>query len=389
MTLFPNPEYYRKLDTSSPRAVGEKAHPLLPADCDAGVVETGVASPALIMPPIRREVVFGEGPTERNVQMLERLWWIAGRIQETPTLRLQQETLAEVSDLVSAFKSQLASYTPFQAITGLTSLATIGYRDVGLFKQLHDQLKGREVELSPPALADLAWSCGRLAVKDGAILDTVKKMALRKERAARMHEREHPRSVISFKERALIAWGAAVACPEGKRQDFVKQFAHPQDLEGSSVSLNYWHLMYQALVIAGILDDKEQFDQLQQIEDRREERLLNQFEAAVLHSAMSLLGEDRCDYHIHERIGGVEADLVIRTPQGAVVIESDGEAFHRLIGPDGGVLQGKDQGQDIFFSKLGIDAVIHVGSWEWDSLWGEEILREKIENAAPFLLNRP
>jgi hypothetical protein len=71
------------------------------------------------------------------------------------------------------------------------------------------------------------------------------------------------------------------------------------------------------------------------------------------------------------------------------VIESDGEAFHRLIGPDGGVLQGKDQGQDIFFSKLGIDAVIHVGSWEWDSLWGEEILREKIANAAPFLLNRP
>jgi hypothetical protein len=337
-------------------------------------------------------VVLGEGATANNVQVLEDLWHTATIIQQTPPLRLQKEILTRVSELATRFESQLCAYTPFQAITGATSLANIGYRDLSLFNSLHNHIKGRGLEISVPTLADLAWSCGKLAIQDGALLDTIKKMALSKQRLARMHDRENPRSVISFKERALITWGAAVACSEDKRQDFVKQFVHPQDLEGSSVPLNYWHMMYQSLVIAGILDGSEQFDQLQQLEERRdgnEERLINKFEMAVLHAALNLVGEDRCTYHIHERIAGVEADLLIRAPEGMVVIESDGEAFHRLIGPDGGVLQGKDQGQDIFFRKLGVKAVIHVGSQEWDPLWGEDILREKIQTHAPFLFNRP
>jgi len=271
----------------------------------------------------------------------------------------------------------------------VTSLANIGYRDLDLFKRLHEHLKGKVSELSAISIADVAWSCGRLVVQDMALLDTLKKMALRKVRTARVSDRENTRGVIPFKERALMSWGFAVACPENKGQEFVKQIAHPLDLERTSVSLNHWHLMYQALVITDILEGKEQFPQLKRIEERTGERVLNQFEMSVMHSAMNLLGEDRCTYHIHERMAGVEADLVIRAPEGAVIIESDGEAFHRLIGPDGGLLQGKDHGQDLFFKKLGVKAVIHVGSKDWQPISGEDILREKILMAAPFLLDRP
>jgi hypothetical protein len=271
----------------------------------------------------------------------------------------------------------------------VTSLANIGYRDLDLFKRLHRHLKGKVSELSSISIADVAWSCGRLVVQDTELLDTLKKMALRKERVARVSDREYTRAAIPFKERALMSWGFAVACPENKGQEFVKQFAHPFDLERTSGSLNDWHLMYQALVITDILEGKEQFPQLKRIEERTDKRALNQFEMSVMNSAMRLLGEDRCTYHIHERMGGVEADLVIRAPEGMVIIESDGEAFHRLIGPDGGLLQGKDHGQDLFFKKLGVKAVIHVGSKDWQPISGEDILREKILMAAPFLLDRP
>jgi hypothetical protein len=358
----------------------------------AELAEQKISYPSFRMAPPYHDVVFGEGPTAGNVQVLQDLWHAATTIQQTPPLRLQKEMLAWVSQLVTTFKSQLSTYTPFQAITGVTSLANIGYRDLSLFDSLHNHIKGRGLEISVPILADLAWSCGRLAIQDGALLDSIKKMALSKQRAARMRDIDNPRGFISFKERALIAWGGAVACSEDKRQDFVKQFAHPQDLEGTSAALNHWHLMYQSLVIAGILDGSEQFEQLQQLEERRdgdEERLINKFEMSVLNAALNLIGEDRCTYHVHERVAGVEADLLIRAPEGMVVIESDGQAFHRLIGPDGDIPQGKDQGQDIFFRKLGVKAVIHVGSQEWNPLWGEDILREKIEHHAPFLLNRP
>ena len=343
----------------------------------------------LSMPDFRRDGIFAQGPKESVARLLGDLWQISLKIHNDPTLRLQTDTLITLRNIAQEFKNDLSTYTPFQAVRGVTSLANIGYRDLDLFKRLHEHLKGKVSELSVISIADVAWSCGRLMVQDMALLDTLKKMALRKVRVARVSDRENTRGVIPFKERALMSWGFAVACPENKGEEFVKQFAHPLDLERSSVSLNHWHLMYQALVMTELLEGKEQFQQLKQIEERTDERPLNQFEMSVLHSAMSLLGEERCTYHIHERIAGVEADLVIRAPEGAVIIESDGEAFHRLIGPDGGVLQGKDKGQDLFFKKLGVKAVIHVGSQEWDPIWGEDILRQKIATAAPFLLNRP
>lgn len=329
-----------------------------------------------------------------KIGVLQDLWNTANLVHETPMLRLDSEMIAHVSTLATIFKHQLVNYSPYQAVAGVTSLANIGYRDLSLFHSLHDHIKGRGVEMSVPTLVDLAWSCGKLAIRDGALFDTIKKMALSKQRAAYMHHPENPRSAMSSKDRALIAWGGAVGCPEDKRQNFVKQFVHPQDLEDSSVPLNHWHLMYQSLVISGLLDGSESFDQLQLLQERSderyEERIVNKFEGAVLNATLNVIGQPKdLSYHVHERIAGVEADLVIRAPEGMVVIESDGEAFHRLIGPDGGMLQGKDQGQDIFFSRLGVKAVIHIGSHEWDSTWGEDILREKIKAHAPFLLNRP
>ena len=353
------------------------------------VSDAGATNSELRVPDFRQDGILEKGPKGDAARLLGDLWHISRAIHDDPTLRLHTATLAMLESVTHDFKSELSTYTPLQAVRGVTSLANIGYRDLDLFKRLHEHLRGKVSELSAIAIADVAWSCGRLVVQDMPLLDTLKKMALRKVRTARVSDRENTRGVISFKERALMSWGFAVACQEDKGQDFVKQFAHPMDLERSSGSLNHWHLMYQALVITDILEGKEQFPQLKSIEARTDDRALNHFEMSVLHSAMSLLGEDRCTYHIHERMAGVEADLVIRAPEGSVIIESDGEAFHRLIGPDGGVPQGKDRGQDLFFKKLGVKAVIHVGSKEWDPRWGEDILRQKIATSASFLLDRP
>lgn len=233
------------------------------------------------------------------------------------------------------------------------------------------------------------WSCGTLRIHEPALLNTLKKAGLQKERAARKSERVDPRSAITFKERALLAWGFAAACPESDRDGCVRQFANPQDLDRAGVYLNHWHLMYQGLVISGMVDAKDEFANLQRIEERIQKREPNDFEDSVVSSTRNLLREDRCLYHSNKSICGVEVDLLIESEHGSVIIEADGEAYHRLIGPDGGILRGKDRAQDVFFEKLGVKAVIHVGSWEWDSVWGEEIIREKVREKAPFLLDRP
>jgi len=302
---------------------------------------------------------------------------------------MNSEVLAAVGRSASDFKNRLEEYTVYQAALGITSLANIGYRDVDLFRRLNALLRERAELLPAAAIADLVWSCGTLMIREPALLHRLKKAGLQKERMAQLSDRDDPRSAVTFKERALLAWGFAAACSENERAGSVRQFAHPQDLERAGVYLNHWHLMYQGLVISGMVDAKDQFANLQRIEERVEDRQLNNFEAAVLSSTMNLLGDERCAYHIHKSICGVEADLLIESKHGNVIIEADGEAYHRLIGPDGGMLRGKDQAQDVFFEKLGVKAVVHVGSWEWDPVWGEDIIREKIKVTAPFLLNRP
>lgn len=346
-------------------------------------------SPALRMPEVGRGSLCERRDPESALELLGTLWDIAAKVQWDPLQRMNPEVLETVRGSASAFRNRLQEYSTYQAVLGVTSLANIGYRDLDVFRQLHTMLRERTEILPTAAIADVVWSCGTLRIHEPALLNTLKKAGLQKERAARKSERVDPRSAITFKERALLAWGFAAACPESDRDGCVRQFAHPQDLGRAGVYLNHWHLMYQGLVISGMVDAKDQFANLQRIEERVEERHLNNFEASVLSSTMDLLGEDRCSYHIHKSICGVEADLLIESKYGNVIIEADGEAYHRLIGPDGGMLRGKDKAQDAFFEKLGVKAVIHVGSWEWDPVWGEDIIREKIKVAAPFLLNRP
>ena len=344
---------------------------------------------ALSGPHTRHKQSAAEEYRESSLRLLVDLRNAASDIQRDPKLRLNSDVLAAVSEHATTFKARIKDYSPYHAILGVTSLAMIGYRDEDLFRRIHNRVKAGADTLSGSSIADLVWSCGALMIHEPALLETLKKSALRKERVARMTDLDNPRNVIPFKERALLAWGFAAACPENNRQSYVKQIAHPQDLNREGAHFNHWHLMYQALVIAGLVDSKDSFPQLQSSDQQQDERAPNSFETSVLNSAMTLLGEHRYPYYVREQLGGVETDLMIVTPHGNVVIEADGEAFHRLIGPDGGMLRGKDQAQDRFLTKFGVKGVIHVGSWEWNPLHGEEILRHKINEVAPFLLDRP
>jgi hypothetical protein len=57
-------------------------------------------------------------------------------------------------------------------------------------------------------------------------------------------------------------------------------------------------------------------------------------------------------------VGGFETDFVVDFGHRRLIIELDGAA-HFLTGPDGGMLQGRDEFQDIVFRRLGYE-VIHV-----------------------------
>lgn len=72
-------------------------------------------------------------------------------------------------------------------------------------------------------------------------------------------------------------------------------------------------------------------------------------------------------------VGGFETDFVVDFGHRRLIIELDGVA-HFLAGPDGGMLQGRDEFQDIVFRRLGYE-VIHVpfnSRDRWDQKGGFE-----------------
>ena len=85
---------------------------------------------------------------------------------------------------------------------------------------------------------------------------------------------------------------------------------------------------------------------------------LYQHEIDFMRELPALIGVPAKSIFSQVIVGGFETDFVVDFGHRRLIIELDGAA-HFLTGPDGGMLQGRDEFQDIVFRRLGYE-VIHV-----------------------------
>jgi hypothetical protein len=114
----------------------------------------------------------------------------------------------------------------------------------------------------------------------------------------------------------------------------------------------------QALIALGRYIPKAHDNAYRRLTTMQTPHELYQHEIDFMRELPALIGVPAKSIFSQVIVGGFETDFVVDFGHRRLIIELDGAA-HFLTGPDGGMLQGRDEFQDIVFRRLGYE-VIHV-----------------------------
>ena len=236
--------------------------------------------------------------------------------------------------------------TPVLITRIMRAFSLSGYRDERLFNQLAAKVAFLMPVFSTNQLAEVAMGFGRLAIPNTEIM----------KRLANEIMSDARRKGLSSKAVVKLAWAIA-ACDEdpGAVRDYMVQHAE----RFKSLSPAYSNQSIQALLaIDAACDHAGLLASLRSASVIAKGRS-GGFEHAVVDLLVKECGVRIENIKRSRLIAGIESDLLVRVGGRNVIIECDGDAYHRTWGPDGGTVPGKDLVQDRARQRLGY-TIVHV-----------------------------
>lgn len=224
--------------------------------------------------------------------------------------------------------------------------ATIKYRDVELFSAIAEQMvRGRPGQpLNRQDLSNTAWAFATLNVQHEDLLQYITRLA--RDESAELQ--------LEPRDRANIAWSLAILNPS-----LVRHVCSAQDLAGFPYPPQ-WRQVYHALLVAGLISPQESHPRLEAAMSFHDEHPPQSFERMLYADLQTELDLSSEELELQVWVAGCECDIRI----GKVLIECDGDQFHRSWGPDGDVALGPDVIQDEIASQFGY-RVVHVRDSEY------------------------
>jgi hypothetical protein len=298
----------------------------------------------------------GINPADWNVsaQSVAVLLWALGRahLNNPEVLR----TVIRVSS------SELPSYKMEEMSKILWGLARLRYRDVSFFNavageavsRLRSPDAGQRCSLQDVCM--LAWSFATLNVPSDELCQEIADFAGRNGKS------------WSLRDRIQLGWCFAILKP-----DLVGRVITERSL-GLIREEDEWRQAYHSLLGGGLVSCKEKFGMLDHLRSRLSENISSRFEQEIFEELVGRLG---LPDHLIERnvlVAGVPVDMVI----GRLIVECDGDKWHRSEGPDGDALLGRDALQDRLFRAAGYE-IIHLRNEQYHSVQRAQVLRNLVE----------
>lgn len=265
-----------------------------------------------------------------------------------------------IGDITNHFKEHPTSYNSRNISEMISYVSHIGYRDESFVKLAVSRL----LKDSATNIIDLSrtlFSAAHLDIKTPDLVSEVEQSLF--EYRSLIKEGSNP-----FKsESATLAqagWAMAQMAPER-----VSQILSEDVLQKPRLSLREWTLIYQALVVGGVI--KPGGSRVEEMTASFSERHGYNSDSGF-EMSFGIALQRYCDtrgWRLERQpvIGLVAADFYVTTDDNKrLVIECDGELYHSAIGPDGKRMLGRDVFQDRLFRAHGVDCIIHVWREDWD-----------------------
>jgi very-short-patch-repair endonuclease len=265
---------------------------------------------------------------------------------------------AEISDRITP---HLSAVTPRTLSRLAWSFAVLSVRDDSLFTEIAYQVATDVDRYTPKALAQTAWAFATIGFENPVLFEAVA------DRASRLT------SDFSKRNLANTAWAFAFGAPTRINdvvcRNTLNRFQKPLE----------WLQVYQALVVAGDIGPSEHFNTLDYMNEEHRVGQLNHFERRFLAWFRETFSAKRWHLDSQSVIAGIAVDFTVSSGNKRLVIECDGDAYHRSRGPDGGKPLGKDVIQDRILTRFGYD-VLHVRYYQFQDAGGRNALQAKIHS---------
>lgn len=285
---------------------------------------------------------------------------LADLCDRTRPIRCERDFQALVGDISNHFKEHPTSYNSRNTSELVSSLSHIGYRD----KSVLNVAVSRLLKDSATNVIDLSrtlFSAAHLDIKTPLLVNAVQQCLIEYQSLVNEGRTDRQANNTSV---AQATWATAHMAPE-RVSDILSGGA----LLNPRLSPQEWTLMYQALVVSGVIKPGgERADTMTaNFSERHGYNSDSGFEKSF-GIALQRFCETR-GWGLEEQsvIGLVASDFCITTDENKrIVIECDGELYHSAIGPDGKRMLGRDVFQDRLFRAHGVDHIVHVWKEDWD-----------------------
>jgi len=288
--------------------------------------------------------------------------------------------------LVESLEQRIDCLAPQGLANVVWSLARVEFRHERFLTQLalrcREKIDSDTGERAPSfraeELSSLAWSFGALRFRDDALLDAIAKQTIatirnfdnqglaniawamtslsRRDDAlanAICSEVSRRGQTFSLRERSALAWAFSLYHPE--------QVAaiYPSAYLSREQEPHHWIQGYIALLVAGEINPHECAPFAAKLSKVNNHPPTNDFERAVGDILQTIFPSPEFTVTPHQIVATIATDFVITGRNKRLIIECDGEFYHRLAGPNGGAPKGADLIQDKLFKRLGYE-VFHL-----------------------------
>lgn len=257
----------------------------------------------------------------------------------------QRDSLA-FEALSQGIARRVNGLTPVLLCRLFAAYSVSGYRDERLFGQLAAKVDLLMPFFSTNQLAEVAMGFGRLALPHPAFFERLATEMLSEQRRAR----------LSSKAVIKLAWAMA-AC--GHDPSAVKEYVVQDPNKFTSLSPTYAHQCAQAFLAIDAPLDRVAAPIYGSSREPGPTRNGRSLERKVKDALIRECGVPSGNVHESMTIAGIESDLLVVTGGRRIIVECDGDQYHRTWGPDGGTPLGKDIVQDRARERLGY-SVVHV-----------------------------
>lgn len=247
--------------------------------------------------------------------------------------------------------------------TALTSwgFAALRFRDESLLRLVSHRAQALMADFTGRDVANVAWAFATLAVRDDGLFRALSN------RFGQIQTDLRPQDLTN------TAWALSLNNPE-----LVPKVCSERDLAFVN-SPTAWLQRYHALLIAGVVTAEHSLRRCSDIERGYKDSKPNKFERDVRTWLINEVGVREQELGQHTVVKGIGTDWTIERNGVKLIIECDGDRWHRSVGPDGDVPLGRDLIQDKVFEACGY-RVVHIRDSEFYQA-PREALRARVQAA--------